>query len=90
MPYLILPETLSIFTRGSKKIKIEGRSLQDALKDLKNKFPELYDKIISKDGNPKRFVKIFINDQEILGKESYRQSIEPGTKILVLMALAGG
>jgi molybdopterin converting factor small subunit len=84
-----IPTILRTFTNNAKSVTAQGANLQEVIADLETQFPGISERLIE-DGNLRRFVNIYINDEDVRFNGSLAATISPGDAITVLPAVAGG
>lgn len=77
------------FTNNAKSVTAQGANLQEVIADLETQFPGISDRLIE-DGSLRRFVNIYINDEDVRFTGSLAAVVSPGDAITVLPAVAGG
>lgn len=85
-----IPTPLRKFTAGQEVVAVEGETVGEALGNLTESHPELKSKIFSDDGQLRRFVNIFANDEDIRFQEKLDTAINDGDQVSIVPAIAGG
>ncbi len=88
-----IPTILQTYTAGSKAVEAQGTTLQAVIDDLEANHPGIKDRLIDvKDGKPdlRRFVNVYINDEDVRFIGSLEAVLKDGDTIVVLPAVAGG
>lgn len=91
MPITIqIPTALRRHTAGVASIECAARNLNDLFCALDEKFPELKPHLRDESGQVRRFLNIYVNEEDIrfLGGESYIFS--DGDEVLLVPSIAGG
>ncbi|PZC43191.1 MAG: Molybdopterin converting factor, small subunit [Chloroflexi bacterium] len=89
-----VPSILQKFTEGQKTLSYAdphagGATVGGLLATIDAKYPGFRDQLIE-DGEMRRFVNIFRNDEDIRFLERMDTALEDGDVIAILPALAGG
>lgn len=84
-----IPTILRTFTNNAKSVTAQGANLLEVIADLESQFPGISDRLVE-DGNLRRFVNIYINDEDVRFTGSLAAAVSPGDAITVLPAVAGG
>jgi sulfur-carrier protein len=84
-----IPTIMRTFTNNAKSVTAQGANLQEVIADLETQFPGISDRLIE-DGSLRRFVNIYINDEDVRFTGSLAAVVSPGDAITVLPAVAGG
>lgn len=88
--HIRIPTPLRKFTSGQDVIAVEGATVGEALEGLAQAHPDLRAKIFSEDGQVRRFVNVFANDEDIRFQDKLATAIKPGDQISIVPAIAGG
>jgi molybdopterin converting factor small subunit len=59
-----IPTILRSYTNNEKSVTAQGTNLQEVIADLETQFPGISERLIE-DGNLRRFVNIYINDEDV-------------------------
>jgi molybdopterin synthase sulfur carrier subunit len=85
-----IPTPLRKLTGDLDVVEIEGTTIDEILANLDTAFPGLGERICDEDGNVRRFVNIFVNDEDIRFLEERATKINEGDEISIVPAIAGG
>jgi molybdopterin synthase sulfur carrier subunit len=88
MATIRIPVPLRKLVGGSEEIQTFGNTLDECLKLLCLSYPEIQDRIYDENGNVRRFINIFINDEDTRFLET--QHINEDDVISIVPAIAGG
>ena len=85
-----LPTAFTRHTGGQKTFSCEAADLRSLLSYITESFPALGTQILDEGGRLRRFVNIYINDEDIrfLGGETY--SFQDGDELMLIPSIAGG
>jgi molybdopterin synthase sulfur carrier subunit len=85
-----LPTAFTRHTDGRKHFDSEAQNLPGLLVDIDQSFPALSTQIKDDDGKLRRFINIYVNDEDIrfLGGDTY--SFQDGDEIMLIPSIAGG
>ena len=89
MPTILVPTAYRGPTRGQAEVEVEGATVRACIEAVEEQFPGFVEQVIDAGGNVHRFVKLFINEQDIENSDVDR-AVEPGDRIEILAAIAGG
>jgi len=84
-----IPTILRSYTNDARSVSASGESLEQVIADLEIQFPGIADRLIE-DGKLRRFVNIYINDEDVRFTGSLDAPVSDGDSITVLPAVAGG
>lgn len=85
-----LPNAFQKHTNGAKEIESQAANLPQLIDDIETSFPALKQHLRDGDGNLRRFINFYVNDEDIrfLGNEKY--AFKDGDEVLVIPSIAGG
>jgi molybdopterin converting factor small subunit len=84
-----IPTILRTYTGGEKAVTADGASLSALIDDLEANHPGLKDRLIE-DGDLRRFVNVYINDEDVRFIGGLDAGLSDGDQVVVLPAVAGG
>ena len=85
-----IPAPLRKLTNEQEVVGATGANIGEILADLDKNFPGLNDRICDESGNIRRFVNIFINDEDIRFLDEKATVVKEGDEISIVPAIAGG
>ena len=85
-----IPTQLRTFTGGSGEVQVEAASVGDALKALDAAHPGLADRLFDESGQLRRFVNVFLADEDVRFLGGLSAPVKDGDTVTVLPAVAGG
>ena len=85
-----LPAAFTRHTDGRKHFDSAAGNLPSLLADIDQTFPALSTQIKGDDGKLRRFINIYVNDEDIrfLGGETY--AFQDGDEVMLIPSIAGG
>ena len=85
-----IPTPLQKLTNEQEEVDVKASSIRDLIGTLEKNYPGIKDRICDESGNIRRFVNIFLNEEDIrfLGKEN--TSLKDGDVVSIIPAIAGG
>ena len=84
-----IPAPLRQHTAGLAVVEATGASLQAVLDGLSSQYPAISERILE-NGKIRRFVNVFINDEDIRYLDNLETAIKDGDEIAIIPAVAGG
>ena len=86
----MLPTAFTRHTDGRKHFDSAAQNLPGLLVDIDQTFPALSTQIKGDDGKLRRFINIYVNDEDIrfLGGDAHR--FEDGDEVMLIPSIAGG
>ena len=87
---VLLPNAFQKHTNGAKEIESKAANLPQLIEEIEVSFPALKQHLRDSDGQVRRFINFYVNDEDIrfLGNEKY--SFKDGDEVLVIPSIAGG
>ncbi len=87
---IILPTAFQRHTDGQKQLTSEAANLPGLIADIDENFPALSTQIKDETGKLRRFINIYVNDEDIrfLGGETY--AFQDGDEVMLIPSIAGG
>jgi molybdopterin converting factor small subunit len=90
MPTLRIPTQLRTLTDGAGEVTVDGSTVGEALKALDAAHPGFGGRLFDGDGNLRRFVNVFVADEDIRFLDGLSTPVEDSTTISIIPAVAGG
>lgn len=90
MPTIRIPTPLRKLTNEQEVVQASGSDIETIIADLDKNFPGLKDRICDEAGNVRRFVNIFVNDEDIRFLEEKATPVKEADVISIVPAIAGG
>ena len=89
MPVVFIPTAYRGPTRGEAEISVEGTTVLACLQAVEARFQGFQSLVLDDAGAPHRFVKLFVNGQQI-DSTALSMELAPEDRLEVLAAIAGG
>jgi molybdopterin synthase sulfur carrier subunit len=86
---LRVPTILRTYTGGQKAVTGAGSTLVELIDDVDAKHPGLKERIVE-DGDLRRFVNVYVNDEDVRFTGGLKTAVNDGDVVVVLPAVAGG
>ena len=90
MPQVRIPTPLRKLTGDQELVTAEGATIGDILTNLDSTYPGLGERLCDAEGNVRRFVNIFVNDEDIRFLEDKATPVKDADEISIVPAIAGG
>lgn len=90
MATIRIPAPLRKLTNEQELVQAAGANIGEILADLDKSHPGLKERICDESGNVRRFVNIFINDEDIRFLEEKATPVKDTDEISIVPAIAGG
>jgi molybdopterin converting factor small subunit len=87
---VVLPNAFQKHTNGTKEMESKAANLPQLIEEIEVSFPALKQHLRDGDGQVRRFINFYVNDEDIrfLGNEKY--AFKDGDEVLVIPSIAGG
>jgi sulfur-carrier protein len=87
---VLLPNAFQKHTNNVRQIDSTAANLPELVNDIEGRFPALRPHLRGEDGQIRRFINFYVNEEDIrfLGNEKY--SFQDGDEVLVIPSIAGG
>jgi sulfur-carrier protein len=90
MPTVRIPTPLRGLTNGQAQVAVEAGDLRTVLANLEVAHPGVGDRLIGSDGDLRRFVNLFVGDQDVRFLQGLDTPVGPDDVISIVPAVAGG
>lgn len=90
MATLHIPTPLRPYAGGQRHIEVGAANVDDALQELVGVHPDLKTHLFTEEGELRRFVNVFVNDENSRDLNGGATLIQPGDTVLILPSIAGG
>jgi len=90
MPSVRIPTPLRKLTGDLEVVQASGATISEVLHSLDQAFPGLKERICDDAGQVRRFVNVFVNDEDIRFLEDGATSVKETDEISIVPAIAGG
>ena len=85
-----IPTPLMKLTDNQAEVSAEGGSISEIINNLENQFNGIKERICDEGGSPRRFINIYINEEDIRFLEGENTVVKDGDEISIIPAIAGG
>lgn len=82
--------TLRSFVNNQETVTVDAATPSEALAELARCYPQLAEKILTPDGRPRSFLRVFLNKKDIRHLDSKAVTLAAGDAISLVPAIAGG
>ena len=90
MPTIRIPTQLRTLTGGSGSVEVDGSTVAEVLKALDAAHPGFADRLFDDGGALRRFVNVFVADEDIRFLEGLETPVDDRTTVSIIPAVAGG
>jgi len=85
-----IPTPLRSLTAGQGEVSVEASTVAEAFAKLNEEYGGLGDRIFDETGEVRRFINVFVNQDNIKDKDNMETAIKSGDTISILPSIAGG
>ena len=85
-----LPTVLRPHAGGERQLDASGSTVGEVIGDVIDKFPALRDQLFETDVSLRRFVNVYLNDDDIRYLGGLEAGVSDGDRLTILPAVAGG
>ncbi len=85
-----IPTPLRSLTDGKAEVDSSGSTIAEIINDLEGNFAGIKERICENDGQIRRFVNVYLNDEDIRFLDSANSKVKEGDIISIIPAIAGG
>ena len=85
-----IPTPLMKLTDNQAEVSAEGVSISEVINDLESQFNGIKERICEESGSPRRFINIYVNEEDIRFLDGENTTVKEGDEISIIPAIAGG
>ncbi len=85
-----IPTQLRNLTGSQAEVSLEGATVGEVLKALDAAHPGLRERLFDDSGELRRFVNVFVGDEDVRFLDGLQTPVEPGQTVSIVPAVAGG
>ena len=85
-----IPTTPRPLSGGASTVEVEPGSLGDVIKALDAAHPGFADRLLDDEGNLRRFVNVFVDDDDVRYLDGLATNVPDGQTVSIIPAVAGG
>ena len=85
-----IPTPLQKLTNGQAEVESSGATVTELLEQLNRQYPGLKERLCDDTGKLRRFVNIFVNEEDIRFLQMDQTPVKDGDEVSIIPAIAGG
>jgi molybdopterin synthase sulfur carrier subunit len=85
-----IPTQLRALSGGGPTVSVEGGTVAEVLRALEAAHPGFAERLFGEDGRLRRFVNVFVADEDIRFLDGLDTPVADGTTVSIVPAVAGG
>ncbi|RYZ43983.1 MAG: MoaD/ThiS family protein [Myxococcaceae bacterium] len=90
MATIRIPTPMRTLTRNQAEVQASGATVGEVLRDLDARYPGMNARILDERGAVRRYVNIFLNDEDVRALQSLDTPVKDADRITLIPAMAGG
>jgi len=85
-----IPTPLRRITEGKKEVEAQAGTVASVIDELEAQFAGFRERLLDEQNNLRRFVNIFVNDEDIRFQQALDTPVQDGDEVSIVPAIAGG
>ena len=85
-----IPTPLRKLTGDKSVVEVEGENIGELIENLEKKFKGIKQRLCEEDGNLRRFINIYLNEEDIRFIKGKETLVKDGDEVSIVPAIAGG
>jgi len=85
-----IPTPLRRLTQNLAEVETEGTDIESIIENLDSNYPGMKERLCDDEGKIRRFVNIYLNDEDIRFLDGKETAVTDGAEISIIPAIAGG
>jgi adenylyltransferase/sulfurtransferase len=87
---VLIPTPLRPYTRKQASVEVPADTVGEMLSKLTSQFPDLRKQLFADDGKLRRFVNVYVNDEDIRYLQLENTPVQENDTISIVPSVAGG
>ena len=85
-----IPTPLRPLTKGQGEVEAQAKNIAEMIHNLNASHPGIKDRLCDETGELRRFVNIYVNEEDIRFLKGKETSLKDGDEVSIVPAIAGG
>lgn len=85
-----IPTPLRKITQDKDEVEASGTNIKEIIEDLETNYTGLKERICEENGELRKFVNFYLNDEDIRFMENLETPVKDGDELSIIPAIAGG
>ncbi len=85
-----IPSPLLKLTNNQGEVSADGNNVKEIFDDLEKNYPGIKERVYDEEGQLRRFINIYINEEDIRFVDGESSSVKDGDEMSIIPAIAGG
>lgn len=90
MATVLMPTPLRRLAGGQSRVSVEAADVGALIHTLEAQYPGIAEKLLDDKGEIKRFINVFVNENEVRTLQGLQTPVAEGDKVSIVPAMAGG
>jgi len=87
---ILIPTPLRPYAGKQASVELPAGSVDEVLRELTSRYPDLRKQLFSDDGKLRRFVNLYVNDEDIRYLQNGSTPVGPNDTLSIIPSVAGG
>jgi molybdopterin synthase sulfur carrier subunit len=87
---VLIPTALQKFTNNQATLECKGSNITELFDSLETACPGIKSRLCDEQGNPRRFLNLYVNSEDIRFLEGTETPLKDGDEVSIVPAVAGG
>ncbi|HYV73880.1 MAG TPA: MoaD/ThiS family protein [Candidatus Binatia bacterium] len=87
---ILIPTPLRPYAGKQASVELPAGSVDEVLRELTSRYPDLRKQLFSDDGKLRRFVNLYVNDEDIRYLQNESTPVGPNDTLSIIPSVAGG
>lgn len=85
-----IPTPLRKLTNNEELVEVSAATIGGVIAELQTRYPGIKDRLLDENGSIRRFVNVYLNEEDIRFLQNQQTAIKDGDEISIIPAIAGG
>ena len=85
-----IPPPLRKLTNDEEVVETTADNVGAAIADLETRYPGIKERLLDDDGEVRRFVNVYVNEEDIRFLDNQATALKDGDELSIIPAIAGG
>jgi molybdopterin synthase sulfur carrier subunit len=85
-----IPTPLRKLTNNEELVEVSATTVAGVINELQVRFPGIKERLLDESGTVRRFVNVYVNEEDIRFLQNQQTPIRSGDEISIIPAIAGG
>ena len=85
-----IPTPLRKLTNNEELVEVSATTVGGVINELQTRFPGIKERLLDETGTVRRFVNVYVNEEDIRFLENQKTALKDGDEISIIPAIAGG